>query len=133
MSITVRLDSRARTLLYYEFTEDWNWTEFHLAFRRGLALIEGSTSQVDSIFDLCRIQQVPEKLFIHLQVICDALPANAGKLIFVTDYPPLCTALNRARHFDDNIDQVLLLALTPEEARTLAGIQSVTAQVRAAS
>ncbi len=72
----------SRRVVVCEFAEDWNWNDFHAAFREAHRLIAGVPHPVDLLM-IHHIDQPPGNPMVHFGKAAEHQPPNTGKVVIV--------------------------------------------------
>jgi hypothetical protein len=95
MSVTVRWwDEDQQTIILYEFTGKWTWSEFYPAYDESIRLMDSVEYKVDFIMDLLNSQHIPPGALQHLKRAADFNHPNMGLAVYV-GINPLIQALGR--------------------------------------
>lgn len=127
MAIKVNWDDTEKTTLYYSFSGDWLWNDLHVAVRRGRAMMASVNHRVGSIFDLRGCDSLPGNALVHLQLLCETQPPNAGLTVVVTNSRYVYTLFYNAIQMDEYIGQYFRLAPQLNDAHVTLLVNRVVA------
>lgn len=88
MGINVVWHDAEETIIRWDFEREWDWVDFHNAFKRALELSESVDRRVDVIPYVGDTDKVPPGLLTHFKSIENRMPDNVG-MIIVTGAPTL--------------------------------------------
>lgn len=88
MGIHVVWDDAEQSIIRWNFDAEWDWNDFHQAFKSALELSLSVNRRVDVIPYVGETPKVPPGMMSHFKSIENKMPDNVG-LIIVTGAPML--------------------------------------------
>jgi hypothetical protein len=119
MGIIVDWDNSAKTIVRYEFDEQWGWEEFYVAKKRAYTLINTVSHKVGVIMNAPSNVQLPPNMLTHsLSALRNKHP-NTIVLVFVLTKPFLRAMISTMGKISRTAASSIELATTLDEARTI--------------
>jgi hypothetical protein len=117
MSITVQWDNNDKTVIRYDFTGYWTWTEFRQRAQEAFAMTRSVEYRVDTISNFLPGTHIPRDAFIHFQRIMTEAPKNRGVNVIVGASPFIRTLVTIFSRFYAQLGKRLILSDSLEAAR----------------
>jgi hypothetical protein len=83
MAIDVVWDDDSQSILRWDFSADWSWDEYQLAFDRSLEMVSSVSHRVDVIPNVIETQKLPAGALAQFKRVYDNSPDNTH-LILIT-------------------------------------------------
>jgi hypothetical protein len=119
MGITVDWDNTAKTIVRYEFDEQWKWEEFYVAKKHAYTIINTVPHKVGVIMNAPPNVQLPPNMLTHsLSALRNKHP-NTVILVFVLTQPFMRAMISTMGKISRMASSSIELATTLDEARAI--------------
>lgn len=119
MTVTVRWLDEQQTIVLYELSEDWTWSELYPAFEQALDMEHSVQHRVDVILELPPLLGIPPNAVSNIINIAQKQPANLRLSVFLTRRGYIKALLNVAAHLSPTVHDFYRFAETVDDAVAL--------------
>ena len=116
MTIEVRWGDEAQTHIYAQFTNTWDWVEYHTAIEEWQRLTTVIPHKVANLVDLTQSATLPRGAMNIFGKTAQNIPANTDLFIIIGGDSLLCSVLTATQNIYPHPDKQLVFVTTPEEA-----------------
>lgn len=123
MSITVQWDNDDKTVIRYDFTGYWNWTEFREQAQTAFAMTRSVEHHVDTISNFLPGTHIPKDAFLHFRRVMTDAPPNRGVNVIVGASQFIRVLVTVFSRVYTQLGKRLILADSLEDARHILAKQ----------
>lgn len=117
MSITVNWDNDDKTVIRYDFADQWDWADFRAATVEAFALTRSVSHRVDSISNFHPGANLPPDALFQFSRIMKVAPPNRGTTVIVGGTMFINNLVTIFSKIYKPLGKKLLIASTLDEAR----------------
>ncbi len=120
MPIQVIWDDDAHTRIRYDFTGEWNWTDYRAAVQEAYDLMRSVSHQVDTIANFKASPRLPGGALQQVKRALDEAPDNVGELYIAHGSPFVNTITATFGRVYTLLGQRVFVAKTLDDARAMS-------------
>jgi galactose-1-phosphate uridylyltransferase len=130
MSIVVGWDNTDKTIIRWQFVNDWSWDDYYGALQVSRQLNQQARGMVDIIVDMRASQTLPNNIFTHAQNVLQTRSLNIGVIVVIGLNPLLRSVYNTFKNLHDTLTRGshTELHLVAAEAQAYQLIQAARGQ-----
>ena len=129
MSIDVRWDNADKTIIRWQFNDNWTWDDYYGALQISRQLCRQATYIVDIIVDMRDSKTLPNNVFTHAQNALQTSSLNSGSIVVIGINPLLRSAYSAFKRLYDTMtrssrNELYLVALETKAYQIIQEVQA---------